>query len=79
MTQEEFEGIVLMAPRAARTEEVSASISTTFVGSSDWVAAGAISAVKDQGSCGSCWAFAATAACESAKFMKVGTLGKMSE
>jgi len=78
MTQQEFETIILMAPRV-RTEFPRTDLPTTFVGDSDWVAAGAISAVKDQGNCGSCWAFAATAACESAKFMKVGTLGKMSE
>lgn len=45
----------------------------------DWVARGAVQRVKNQGSCGSCWAFSAYAATESQKFVNTGVLGAHSE
>merc|ERR1712100_397086 len=57
------------------TDEMRAAVPKSL----DWSAKGATTPVKDQGNCGSCWAYSATEGIESGLFMTTGTLEELSE
>merc|ERR1719262_1389011 len=64
------------APPSLGVHEYDGSELATSV---DWVTAGAVTPVKNQGQCGGCWSFAATGGLEGAWEVATGKLTSLSE
>ena len=80
MTEKEFKQSTgrMTKPLGENKQFTELSIDT-LPDSVNWYTAGKINGPKDQGSCGSCWAFSAVGALEGAWAIKTGTLYNLAE
>jgi hypothetical protein len=83
MDIDDFRRLYLWDSRLRKERELNYDIKpveyNTIPSSIDWTLNGAVTPVKDQGQCGSCWSFSATGALEGAVFLQTGNLISFSE